>query len=311
MCGWILTAAGGSAGLSRATLSCDQRGAIQMVRLKDRWAVFGGIVLDPWTLLLIVATACLFYASTLKASPVVSSLLSILITLSSAILGGRATKQWMDITEHGILAARGRSAVRGLKLLLRNITALERRVSSFCADEERIAGSSMLTVRNYQEITETCNLLEEETVNSIENWTDIVPEADMKTQICLISELKRAIKEKEDDVQTLKEQMGKAIGESEKDKERLHKEVRDRERQIEKLQSDLVSSQIGLGLKGVSDFTSSLSFSGPSEPFPNIMRTTRMLLSPTARDASDASIQITEPKPPQGIPGTDSELGHG
>ena len=108
-----------------------------MTSLKEKWSAFAGIILDPWNVVLIVAVGGLFSVSLQKSEPLTSVLLFVLLTLASAILGGRITQYWTTITEGGVLIARGRTAVRSLKLLLRNVAALETRIRSFRAKEGR------------------------------------------------------------------------------------------------------------------------------------------------------------------------------
>ncbi len=218
-----------------------------MNNLGDRWKLFLSIILDPCTLVLSVSIGGLFSLSIGPKNATITSLLFVLITIASAILGGRITKHWLDITEGGVVKARGSSAVRSLKLLLRNISALEQRVSKFSLHKEDIKQHPEVTIRNYEEIREICNLLEEETVNSIENWTDIVPEADIKTQIGVISELKQSVQEKEDELNGLNAELKDTKGKSDEDRKRLEGEVKRKEKQIATLEREIMDKRIGLG----------------------------------------------------------------
>ncbi|MGH8512632.1 MAG: hypothetical protein ACREV8_01520, partial [Gammaproteobacteria bacterium] len=70
-----------------------------MNSLKDRWGTFATVVLDPWNVLLTVAVSGLFYVSLQKTEALTSVLLFVLLTLTSAVLGGRITQQWAAVTE--------------------------------------------------------------------------------------------------------------------------------------------------------------------------------------------------------------------
>lgn len=231
-----------------------------MDTLKTRWKIFAGIMLDPWNLLLTVGLVVLFSISSPELSALTSGLIFTLITIASAILGGRVTKRWVDITEGGVVIARGKSAVRSLKLLLRNIAALEARVASFLNNKDEIEKHPEVTKRNYEEIVEICNLLEEETVSSIENWTDIVPEAGIKTQIGIISELKNTLNDKENDLRRLNQQLQDAKGQSEQERIRLKEEIKRKERQISDLTREIMERKAGLGGLG---FPTGLEALGP------------------------------------------------
>lgn len=222
-----------------------------MDNLKNRWKMFAGVVFDPWTIFLLITVSILFFLSANEQNRFAASLLFVLITISSAILGGRVTKHWVDITEGGIVRARGKSAVRSLKLLLRNIASLETRIRNFRFAEDEIENHPEVIKRNYEEVVETCSLLQEETINSIENWTDIVPEADIKTQIGVISDLKSNISEKENELSLLNEKFNAAKGETEQSKKNLKEKILEKENQIKKLEREVMDKKIGIGGLGL------------------------------------------------------------
>lgn len=215
--------------------------------LIKRWKIFGGLVLDPWNLFTLIGLGFLLSVDSRSVNSLTNGLMSALTILASTVLGGRITNQWIKITEGGIVVARGKSAVRSLKLLLRSIAALESRVVRFLGNGEEIDTNPPVTRRNYEEIIETCNLLEEETVSSIENWTDIVPEADIKSQIGMISELKGTLTEKESDLSALKGQLEETQEESADERRLLGEEIREKTKQINKLNNKIFGLQTGLG----------------------------------------------------------------
>jgi hypothetical protein len=233
-------------------------------KLRKRWELFFDVILDPWTLLLIISAILLFAFSIGQTNTTISSLFFVLITIASTILGGRITKHWVDITEGGVVIARGKSAVRGLKLLLRNISALEQRVAKCSDGNDEIEKHPEVTKRNYEEIREFCNLLEEETVNSIENWTDIVPEADIKTQIGIIGELKQSLQGKEEELEELNNELNDTKGKSEEDHNKLEAEVKKIEKQKSDLEREMVERKIGLGGLGAIGGLSGLGLIGGS-----------------------------------------------
>lgn len=233
-----------------------------MDALIERWLAFLRVVLDPWNLLLTLAVGGLFYVSLQKAEPLTSALLFVLLTLTSAVLGGRIAQQWSAVTEAGVLMARGRSAVRSLKLLLRNVAALESRVRAFRAKEEEIQKHPEVTKRNYEEAIAICSLLQEETVSSIENWTDIVPEADIKTQVGVISDLKRSIDEKESELTQLQTTLSETKGNSDQERVRLRDLIKEKEKQIRDLEREIVEKKVTLGSVGLGGIVTSPTSSG-------------------------------------------------
>ncbi len=226
-----------------------------MITLKKRWMLFFDVLIDPWNLLLIIAVAVFYYLSLNQASSLASTLLFILITLSSGMLGGRIAKQWADLTEGSIVIARGRSAVRSLKVLLRLVTALEERIHNFRIREDEIEKYPEVTKRNYEEVISSCKHLQEQTVNSIENWTDIIPEADIKSEIGVISDLKNTLIDKENELEQLNQQLNEVAGKSVDERSKLKKEIIANELLINKLQRDIqdMDRKVGLGGLGLSD----------------------------------------------------------
>jgi hypothetical protein len=225
----------------------------KLENLCKQWRLFLEVIFDPWNLFLIISVGALFYNSVNQTNILASTLLFILITLASAILGGRIAKQWTDLTEGSIAIARGRSAVRSLKLLLRLITALEKRISEFRFNESEIEKYPEVTKRNYEEAIETCKQLQEQTVNSIENWTDIVPEADIKTEIGVISDLKDKLKSAANDLAKLNLQIQEVEGKSAKEISQMQSQILAKEGQIMSLERDIKNKDrlVGLGEIGL------------------------------------------------------------
>jgi hypothetical protein len=270
-----------------------------MTALKEKWSAFWAIIFDPWNVVLTIAVGGLFYLSLQKAEPLTSVLLFILLTLASAILGGRITQHWSAITEAGVVIARGRAAVRSLKLLLRNIAALETRIRSFRSKEDEIKNHPEVVKRNYEESIAICSLLQEETVSSIENWTDIVPEADIKTQIGVISDLKTSIDDKESELTQLKATLTEAQGKSEQDRKSLRDQIGAKEKQIRGLEREILDAKLsigglGLGTLGISSASAlfsptetSKSFISTSELFdsdrPFVIDTTSGVIKPSSK----------------------------
>jgi hypothetical protein len=152
-------------------------------QLIKTWGNFMRTVLDPLAICLVFFTWLLFRAQTdPKNSP---NLIFTLLTISSALAGGRIAERWAKATEEGATKARGTLAVRSLKILLGNLTSLEGRVQAILAkDSTKIHPD--VTKSNYEEILARCVMLEKETVSSIENWNDIVQGADITSMLSKI-----------------------------------------------------------------------------------------------------------------------------
>lgn len=145
--------------------------------LTGAWKSFWHVVLDPWILFLLVPVVYLLVMKQGQWSEEIKGLIELLLAVSSGVLGGRVANRIGAATEEGILVARGKVAVRGLKLLYQQCSALEARVREFLSRRDLMETNPETTVRGLEEIIAACRQLEQHALSSIDNWTDIVPEA--------------------------------------------------------------------------------------------------------------------------------------
>ena len=211
----------------------------ELKKLGNRWATFLGVIFEPATFLLLLVLALLYWYSGTEGGGNAPVLMYVLLTIASVVLGGRLTRKWAELTEGDVVAARGHSAVRSLMTQLRSIAALENTIRRFRSAEAEIEKNPDAVKRNYEEAIRTCESLQEQTVGAIENWTDIVPEASIKSQIGVISDLKIAIDQSENDLSQLKNELQDAKGKSRKEKAKLQERIADEKRQVETLQNEL------------------------------------------------------------------------
>jgi hypothetical protein len=211
--------------------------------IKRRWKNFANIILDPWSIILIAGTVVLSIVLLNQNDKVIIIILTFIISVASGILGGILGKRWEDLTEERIIAARGKSAVRDLKLLLGNIALLEERVHRFTrwhADAVKKDNSNHEVIAvNLEEIIGRCNMLEEQAINSVENWTDVVPEANVSTQIGIITDLKRKTELLEADVRSLNNELGESKDKSAEEIKKLQGEKRQKEKELENARQEL------------------------------------------------------------------------
>ena len=226
---------------------------------KDNWKNFIRTFFDPWIIIFCLAVFFVIRWSVDEAIKIVTnnllvSLLSVLISILSGILGAILFKRWTDLTESRVLAVRGKSAIRNLKMLLRNVTNLKERVTEFISSsKEGREHSKDVTMLFLENVVDKSAALQEETVNSIENWIDIIPEADIKTVMGDISELKgllsklqaeivkkegeiKALKEKEKKEAISKDEVIKKMSEIQamnKDMQKYIREIKDKEKKID------------------------------------------------------------------------------
>lgn len=223
-----------------------------MTPLRDRWRAFWAIILDPLSVGLLISTAFLAIVLVFQTDRIIVATLTFLVAVFSGVLGGVLGKKWDDLTGERIIVARGKSAIRSLKLLLGSAVALERRVrqylGEYLAENEKKNASPEIATTHFKEIVDRCVLLEEGILSSIESWTDITPEGDIKTQIGVISELTRKVDNLTRDLDTLGSELQETKGKTEKEMETLRAEKKQKEKELSELRRELTGSSIRFGL---------------------------------------------------------------
>ncbi|MBH1665523.1 hypothetical protein I5U73_10370 [Stenotrophomonas maltophilia] len=152
------------------------------------WRRFWRLVSEPWTLILLAASVALFAVGQQQLEPSVTALVQILLAVSSGVLGARVTNLLETASGKSILEARGKVAVRGLKLMLVQTAAFQGRIQRFIDNRKHIETNPDLTVRNYEEAIEFCRRIQEEAASAMETWGDVVPTADLSSIIGRITE---------------------------------------------------------------------------------------------------------------------------
>jgi len=197
---------------------------------------------NPWVLTPTSISVAIVLISKEQADPAIQSLFNILLAFSTGLAGAFFAKRWDDIVEESILSTRGASAVRSLKLLLSEVNRVHKRTTIFIrcfnAEEDDAGFAPDLIKSNLEEIRDRCEGLMEEVLSSIENWTDFVPSADIKTEIGLISELRGDIDILEVELKDVNKKLEKSK-ESEAEAKQLQSEKRAFQKQLSDMKSQL------------------------------------------------------------------------
>lgn len=221
--------------------------------LKNKWSNFMNVVLDPWVICLLIINGVFVYLSNNVDNKSFIPIINLIISLLSGLLGGIIANRWAQMTELKVLVARGKSAIRSLKLVLLNISNVEKRTKEYIKSIDNKNIDYKLIISNFEEVIEKCNILEEEIISSIENWTDIIPEVeDFKTQIGLISNMKTKQSELEIDILTLTHQITNVETEGTKQNEELQKMLAYKESDLIKTKKKLreAESKVNTSLLG-------------------------------------------------------------
>jgi hypothetical protein len=242
-----------------------------MDTLKKQWIDFSVIIFNPLALIFLIATLVFFLMShflPLETDKATSNLYTFLLSISSGITGAIISKKWSDIAEGTVLSTRGKSAVWSLKLLLNHIIQLENRIKYFYSFKDEEKKEPTIVNLNFEEAMSMCNILAGETTNSIQNWTDIVPEADVKSHNDAMNEMKAELEIKTNDLNELEVEYNEVLSESGEElvnaveeQNKLKADVQEKEKEIARLSSELrrEQSKFWAGSSGISVVASTVS----------------------------------------------------
>lgn len=215
--------------------------------VKNNWKALGVILLSPEILLLMLVNLALItvtFFTHQKMESYILTLIIAVIALVSVALGSFTTQRRFDLYQKDQLRARGYQAIRGMNLLLSHIFSLKKRVNVSMRRLNREEYSYELMRAYFEEIIESCNNLFEDIVNSIENWQDLIPEANLRTQVAAVNQLKNEIYQRINDLKELRklsEKIDKDM--SIDDQGRIKMTIQQLEMTLTKLESELKNEE--------------------------------------------------------------------
>jgi hypothetical protein len=213
-------------------------------KLRADWAAFIGIIFSPAVVILVIVTIGLMALqlatpTATKPSPVIEAAITTIISLLSGLVGARISNQWTKVTEGGVLVTRGKSAIRGLKLLATSISAIQKRVAAFLLDSDQHDDAYKLIRQGYAELLDRCALLTKETINAIEEWQDIIPEAaNLNTQIDVMIQLESEsllLKEQIAQLNTRLDTVNAAKEKSDEEMEQASRFVKEKKQELDRV----------------------------------------------------------------------------
>jgi hypothetical protein len=183
------------------------------------------------------------------------TILTFLVSLFSGVLGGIVAKRWDDLTEEKVIVARAKSANRSLQLLLSSVIALERRVRLYIQRHNDAEHKSQITsevVKTYlEEIVEASLGLEEEVINSIEDWKDILPDLEINTVLNLIRELNGNYKDSLTQLEQVNAALQETKDKSEADVNKLKEEKNEIKKELSRIQKELSEKSFQVGVPSI------------------------------------------------------------
>jgi hypothetical protein len=252
------------------------------------WSIFFSIISNPLVIILGIASIVLLNYSSKQTDPTIANTFFLISSAITGLFGGILAKKWDDLTQETTISVRAKSAVRNLKLVLNRSIEIEKRVNLYIKRiDEKYQTKNNLEVLStfFEEIVGQIIAIEEFIINSIQDWTDIRPEADLRPFIDLINEYKNKAIEIQttlDNVIRELESSKETTAEEKQEKESLRKE---RDTLLSKLNELHSKSNLSALKAGVPNMSGSI-ISGGSTNFVNYTYTSEHVI--------DTSIPIHE-----------------
>ena len=142
--------------------------------LATEWKRAADLMLSPWVLSPIVLTALFTYMAVRSESRSVITAFSVVANVSAGIVGAIIWDKWLKSAGRSILAVRGESTIRSLKLLLNTLSAVDARIRCYAAAIRRGPIAAEVQEVWLDETVEKLNMVSEQTINAMESWTDIL-----------------------------------------------------------------------------------------------------------------------------------------
>jgi rubrerythrin len=217
--------------------------------LVESWQQFGKAVLSPfvvWLLGLCLVLGVLAFADGTDSAKNTSELkaaITIIISIFTGVAGAIIYKKIQDFSEKSILVTRGESAIRGLNLVLLSVKSLENRL---CSNSDKNGDPSIV-----DETTGRLILIQEQIVNSIQEWQDIIPSANIRSEIGKVLQFSTEKKDLESNLEALKQRLDSATENSQKEKEQLKAVISEKQRALSVLEIKLAEKENELSNVGV------------------------------------------------------------
>ena len=222
----------------------------------EEWRVVSKAVVSPATLVVSISTFILgWVAINQHDGLLLAAILTLGTSIAAGILGAVIWDRWIQLTGRSVLVDKGKSAIRNLKLLWRNLNACQGRVTTYL--DRRKTGVTGDVVNTWlEEEIQRLATLQEEALNAISNWTEIIPEADVTAQLAPYRELQASVLTLKTAKEELEADLKKVSGVDTERALELNRQFRKREAEMEEVKKQLAAEAVRLGtsvLSGLSD----------------------------------------------------------
>jgi len=212
----------------------------------EEWRVASEAVVSPATLVVLICTVTLGWVAINQRDGLLAAIFTLGTSVAAGILGAVIWDRWIRLTGRSVLVDKGKSAIRSLKLLWRNLNACQGRVTTYL--DRRKTGVTGNVVNTWlEEEIQRLATLQEEALDAISNWTDIIPEADVTAQLAPYRELQASVLTLKTAKEELEADLKRVSGVDTERALELNRQFRKREAELEEVKKQLAAEAVRLG----------------------------------------------------------------
>ncbi len=208
---------------------------------KEKWKSIWDIILEPINFLSIIAIIFLIWYSVFnphQEDAFLSVMLNIFISVLVGIMGSRIK----DKLDENKILSKGKSAIRNLELLASNINDFKDDILGYCKNKSIKDNEDEFAKNSFEEVSKKLDVLKKITINSAEDWSDLIPDADIQSQIEAFGDSQRRMKKLETEINKLKK-----ISKAGKDEnKKLKEDIELKEDELEETKSELREKSVNL-----------------------------------------------------------------
>lgn len=212
----------------------------------EEWRVACEAVASPVTLVVLISTVILGWVAINQRDGLLAAIFTLGTSIAAGILGAAIWDRWIRLTGRSTLVDKGKSAIRSLKLLWRNLNACQERVTTYL--DRRKTGVTGEVVNTWlEEEIQRLATLQEEALDAISSWTDVIPQADVTAQLGPYRELQASVLTLKTAKEELEADLKRVSGVDTERALELNRQFRKREAELEEVKKQLAAEGVRLG----------------------------------------------------------------
>ena len=199
-----------------------------------KWGRYLSILLSPDVVISVIAASIFGYWSTIATDNTTEAVSAVVMAILAGVAGARLSTMIIEQSRKGQIFTRGQSAVRGLGLILANLGTLEAQL-----EKARAGCKDSQLEKDFMYIKSLAVVVQRQAVNSMEEWKDILPEADVLRMIDDLSKKVSDADELRDALESIQNKLNEAQNDAgtkseqlttlKQQKAKLERELREKE----------------------------------------------------------------------------------